>query len=351
MDTTDLLQTLSDAFGPPGFEDDVRATLREIVEPLVDDVRVDPLGNLIATRHGRSDRTLMLDAHMDEIGLMVSYVEETGFLRFATLGGWDARVIPSHGLTIVTDDGERVHGVVGTPPPHILSAKDRKKPFDLEELFIDVGAASRDDVEAMGVQTGSPAVIHYPFRKMNHPFVTGKALDDRAGCTVLVKTLEALQNDELDVTLVANFAVFEEVGLRGARAAAFSIEPDVALALEGTVAADVPGIEDARIPTRLGQGPALTVADRSLIASPRLLRFIQDVAASDDVPCQLKTPPSGSTDAAAIQQSRGGVLAGVISVPCRYIHSPFSILNVDDLRHSAQLTSAFARRAHELLET
>lgn len=351
METPDLLRTLSDAFGPPGFEDDVRARLREIVEPLVDEIRVDPLGNLIATRHGRGDRTLMLDAHMDEIGLMVSYVEESGFLRFATLGGWDARVIPSHGVTIKNDHGDRVHGVVGTPPPHILKAKDRKKPFDLEELFIDGGATSRDDVEAMGIHTGSPAVIHYPFRTMNHPFVTGKALDDRAGCTVLVKTLDALQNDELDVTLVANFSVFEEVGLRGARTAAFSIEPDVALALEGTVAADVPGIEDARIPTRLGQGPALTVADRSLIASPRLLRFIQDVAGDDEIPCQLKTPPSGSTDAGAIHQSRGGVLAGVISVPCRYIHSPFSILDLDDLENAARLTSAFSKRAHELLAT
>ncbi|MFB6287120.1 MAG: M42 family metallopeptidase [Candidatus Bipolaricaulia bacterium] len=350
MDTTDLLQTLSDAFGPPGFEDDVRAALREVVEPLVDDVRVDPLGNLIATRHGRSERTLMLDAHMDEVGLMVSYVEETGFLRFATLGGWDARVIPSHGVSIKADTGDHVHGVVGTPPPHILKAEDRKKPFELDELFIDVGARSRDDAHRMGIHKGSPAVVHYPFRTMNHPFVTGKALDDRAGCTVLVQTLDALQNADLDVTLVANFAVFEEVGLRGARTAAFAIEPDVALALEGTVAADVPGIDDARVPTKLGQGPALTVADRSLIASPRLLRLIQDVATDDGIPCQLKTPPSGSTDAGAIQQSRGGVLAGVVSVPCRYIHSPFSILDLDDLDNAAQLTSAFARRAHELVE-
>ncbi len=350
MDTTDLLQTLSDAFGPPGFEDDVRAALRDVVEPLVDDVRVDPLGNLMATRHGRGEQTLMLDAHMDEIGLMVSYIEATGFLRFATLGGWDARVIPSHGVTIKTDDGERVHGVVGTPPPHILTADDRKRPFDLNELFIDVGATSREDAEDMGIHVGSPAVIHYPFRPMHRPFVTGKALDDRAGCSVLVKTLDALQAEDLDINLVANFAVFEEVGLRGARTAAFSIEPDVALALEGTVAADVPGIEDARVPTRLGEGPALTVADRSLIASPRLLRFTQGLASDEGIPCQLKTPPSGSTDAAAIQQSRGGVPAGVVSVPCRYIHSPFSILNLNDLEHAAQLTSAFARRARELLE-
>ena len=351
MESTELLESLSNAFGPPGFEDDVRDTLREIVEPLVDEIRVDPLGNLIATRRGRGERTLMLDAHMDEIGLMVSYVEESGFLRFATLGGWDARVIPSHGVTIKTDHGDHVHGVVGTPPPHILSAEDRQKPFDVEALFIDVGANSRQDVAKLGIRTGSPAVIHYPFREMNDPFVTGKALDDRAGCTVLVKTLEALQDEELDVTIVANFAAFEEVGLRGARTAAFSIQPDVALALEGTVAADVPGIEDARIPTRLGEGPALTVADRSLIASPRLLRFIQDVANDDGILCQLKTPPSGSTDAAAIQQSRGGVRAGVISVPCRYIHSPFSILNLDDLENAARLTSAFAKRAHELVQT
>jgi putative aminopeptidase FrvX len=347
-DSIQLLEMLSNAFGAPGFEDEVRGLIQELIEPYVDEFRVDALGNLIATRKGKSPLRLMLDAHMDEIGFMISYIEEDGYLRFTPLGSWDVRILPSHAMTLLTKTGRRVKGVIGTPPPHITKPEERERPFKLEELFLDVGATSAREVEKMGIRIGTPAVIAYPFEVLNEKFVTGKALDDRVGCAVLIRTLQALKRERLDLTLVANFAVSEEVGLRGARTAAYQIEPTIGLALEGTVGADVPGIPTSRQPSRLGQGPALTVADASLIVNPKLVQALADVAQEEGIPFQYKIPPYGSTDAGAIQQARGGALAGVLSVPCRYIHSPFSILRLDDFENSVKLTAAFVRRCRKM---
>ena len=349
-ETIELLRELSQAFGVAGFEDEVRGIVQRAVEPYVDEMRVDALGNLIAARKGESDAVLMLDAHMDEIGFMVSYIEEDGFLRFTTLGGWDARILPSHAMTIRTETGQTVKGVIGTPPPHILKPEDRKNPYKIEDLFVDIGVSSADEVAELGIRIGSPAVIAYPFESLNETFVMGKAFDDRAGCAVLIETLRALEDEQLGVTLAANFAVCEEVGLRGARTAAYQIEPDLALALEGTVGADVPGIPGARQPTALGKGPAITVADRSLIVPPKLVKFLSRLAEDEGVPYQLKVPPFGATDAGAIQQARGGALAGVLSVPCRYIHSPFSLMRLDDFENTVKLATAFVRRCGEVLK-
>jgi tetrahedral aminopeptidase len=349
VDVVELLRDLSDRFGVAGFEDEVRERLEELVSPHVNEVRVDPLGNLIAERRGNGGPRLMLDAHMDEIGFMVSYVEEGGWVRIVQLGGWDERIVAAHALTILADGGRRVRGIVGTLPPHVLTKADREKPLTLEDAFVDVGAESRAEVEDLGIRVGSPAVIAYPFERLNDRAVAGKALDDRAGCTVLVKTLEVLAGEPLDVTLFANFAVSEELGLRGARTAAAQIEPDVALALEGTVAADVPGIAPARQPTRLGGGPAITVMDQTIVVSPVVVRALTELADAEGIPHQYKLPGVGGTDAGAIQASGRGVLAGVVSVPCRYIHSPFSVLRLDDLERTVELTVAFVRRCGEIV--
>jgi len=348
IETLELLERLSNAFGVAGFEGEVRGIIEDLIRPYVDEMRVDALGNLIAVREGGSDFRLMLDAHMDEIGFMVSYIEKEGFLRFAPIGGWDARIVPSHAMVVLTRDGQKLRGVIGTAPPHILTQEEREKPFKIEELFVDVGAGSREEVEGLGIRIGSPAVISYPFERLNGHVVAGKALDDRVGCALLIKTLEALRDEELDVTVVANFAVCEEVGLRGARTAAYQIEPDLALALEGTVAADVPGISGPRRTTQLGKGPAITVADRTLIVEPKLVEALTRVAEEEKIPYQYKHPIFGGTDAGAIQQARGGVLVGVISVPCRYIHSPFSVMRLDDFENAVRLTVSFVRCFRDL---
>ncbi len=349
MESAELLEKLSGAFGVSGFEEEVRELIAKLTRPYVDEMRVDTLGNLIATRAGRSGRVLMLDAHMDEIGLMVSYIEEEGFLRFAPLGGWDVRILPAQALTVRTRSGTLVKGVIGTPPPHILSPKEREQPFKLEELFVDIGVGSRSEAEALGIRIGSPAVIAYPFERLNEQVVMGKAFDDRAGCAVLIKTLERLQGSSLELTLACNFAIGEETGLKGARTAAYQIEPDLALALEGTIGADTPGVPPSRQPTGLGKGPAISVADRTLIVNGRLVRFIEELAEAQGIPYQYKLPPFGGTDAGAIHLSRGGVLAGVISVPCRYIHSPLSLLRLDDFENTVRLVSEFAKEGQRFL--
>ncbi len=345
----DLLRRLSEAIGPSGFEDPVRQIVVDEVTPLVDDVRVDRLGNVIATRHGRRQEKLLLDAHMDEVGFLVSYIEDNGFLRLSPLGGWDARVLPAHALTIAGRDGQAIRGVIGTLPPHVTQESERSKAFRLEDLFVDIGAGSRDEAEHRGVEVGSPCVPGYPFEQLDDDLVMGKAFDDRAGCTIALGVLEALRGEDLDLTLVTAFTISEELGLRGARTAAHQVAPHVALALEGTTAVDVPGVAGARRLAAMGEGPALTVADRSIVASRRVLTLLEETAGKHGIPFQRKLPGGGGTDAGAIQTTGEGVLVGVVAVPCRYIHAPLSLLRPSDLDASARLVTEFTREAGALV--
>lgn len=342
--TVELLRTLTEAFGPSGFEDEVRDVIRSLVDPLADEVMVDTLGNLLVTRRGRTETTFMLDAHMDEIGFMITWIEDGGFLRLQPIGGWDARIIPSHALTILSDSGAKIKGAIGTPPPHVLRPEDREKPFKIEDLFVDVGADSAGEVRELGIRIGSPAVIAYPFEALGEQRVMAKGLDDRAGCAVMIRVLEALQGEELDVTVVAAFTVQEEVGLRGAGTAAWRIDPDIAIALEGTIAADVPGVPAPRQPTRQGQGPSIRIMDAGMIGMPRMIRALATTAEEAGIPFQYQVPAPGGTDAGAIHRARGGVLSGAVSVPCRYIHAPCSILRLDDVENTVRLVTEFVRR-------
>ena len=347
MELIERLRVLSDAFGVAGFEDEVREVIRDMVSPYVDSCEVDPLGNLICSR-GEGE-AVMLDAHMDEVGFMVRWIEEDGFLRLAPLGGWDERILLGHRITIRTRDGKKRLGVIGAAPPHILKDDERKKVVPLEDLFVDVGARSRKEAEELGIRLGDPATIHYPFQVVREGYVTGKAFDDRAGCLVAIEALRILSDEQLPYRLVVNFAVCEEGGLRGAKVAAFRVAPKLALALEGTIGADFPGVPEAKQPVRLGKGPAITLADRSIIVSPRLVRFLEEVAEQEGISYQYKLPAYGGTDAGAIHLERGGILAGVVSVPCRYIHSPVSTLLISDLEQTIRLTVVFLRRAGELI--
>jgi endoglucanase len=291
----------------------------------------------------------MLDAHMDEVGFMVKWIEKDGFLRLTALGGWDDRILMAHRLTILTRSGEKVHGVIGSTPPHIQSDGDRDKVVPLDDLFVDIGARSRDEAEAFGVHIGDPATIHYPFLRLQEGYVTGKAFDDRAGCLVVAEALRILAKEKLPYKLVANFSVHEEGGLRGAKVAAYRIAPKLALALEGTIGADMPGVPEAKQPVRLRHGPAITLADRSITVKPKLARFLEKIADENGIAYQYKLPAYGSTNAGAIHLERGGILAGVVSVPCRYIHSPVSTLYLSDLEATLKLVVAFLKRAGELL--
>jgi len=343
MELVGLVRDLSDAFGVAGFEDDVRQTIERVVSPFVDEVRSDALGNLLAFRKGQGDLTLMLDAHTDEIGFIVKWIDDKGYLRFAPLGGWDARILPSHRVEILTRSGARREGVIGSTPPHIQSDDDRNRPIPIEAMFIDVGATSREEAIGMGFQIGDPLTIHPPFVELREGYVCGKALDDRAGCAVLVEAAGRLSRSRLGVNVVFAFATGEEVGARGARTAAYQVKPDVALSVEGTIGADMPGVPEESQPVRLGRGPAITVADRTIIVPRRIIQALEGVAQKNAIPYQYKLPTYGGTNAGVVHTSRGGVLAGVVSVPCRFIHSPTSTLRLDDLENTIRLVVEFVK--------
>ena len=348
MNNLELLRELSNQFGVSGFEGEVREWISRNIRDLVNDIETDVLGNLMARINPGQDFTVMLDAHMDEIGIMISYLEEAGFLRFAPIGGWDPRVLPAQQVEIRSRDGKKHRGVIGASPPHIQTPEEQKQVLRAEDLFVDIGAHCRDEVLSLGIGPGSPGTLSYPFQIVGTGRAMGKALDDRLGCAVLIRCLEYFSKNLPDFTLVANFAIGEEIGLRGAKTAAFQIKPDLALVVEGTVAADTPGIPAHKCPTRLGQGPAISVADKSIIVNPSLVSFIEQAARELEIPWQHKIPLTGSTDAGAIHVAGKGALTGVISVPCRYIHSPSSVVDLKDFEHTVSLVIEVLRQTRRI---
>ncbi|MCD6289656.1 MAG: M42 family metallopeptidase [Anaerolineae bacterium] len=338
MDTWALLKQLSEAPGVSGDEGAVRAILKEAIAPYVDEIRVDALGNLIAVQRATVEDPLrvMVEAHMDEVGLMVIRADKDGYLQFQKVGGIDDRILPAKAVRVGKD---AIPGVIGIKPIHLLGSAERKKVLGVDDLRIDIGASSREEAERL-VKRGDRAVFDTTFADLG-PRVKGKAFDDRAGCTVLAALLAA---GPYPVELHAVFAVQEEIGLRGARVAAYGIDPDLAIALEGTVADDLLKEKDESPTTELGKGPALTAMDRSVIVDPRLLRFLIQTAEQAGIPYQIKQPGVGGTDAGRIHLVREGVPSAVVAVPCRYIHGPVSLLDKQDMDWTIQLMEAALKR-------
>ncbi len=351
MSTTTLrsmLRKFSEIIGISGYETKARTVIHSEIEQFVDKVWVDPLGNLLAIRHGKNEHPrILLDAHVDEIGFIVRYIHENGFLRITPIGGWDPRILPGHRVVLCpqgTSKSERVYGVIGASPPHLTTAKQREQVIAIEDLYVDIGVFSRKDVEAMGIRVGTPMTVWQPFIELPDDVVSGKAFDDRVGCLIILEVLRRLaKTSDHQSTLVVNFAMGEEIGGRGARTGAYTLEPDVALALECTSAGDMPGIPKHKSPTQLGKGPALTVADRTLIAHPQVLATLEQVATRKKIPFQYKQPLGGGTDGGPISQSRKGVPTGVVSVPCRYIHSAISLLRLRDIQAAINLVHGFVQ--------
>jgi endoglucanase len=370
MNTLELLQSLSNAFGPPGGEEPVREVIIGALRGHVDAMRVDALGNLLVEKRGTGERALRVfaAAHMDEVALMVMGIEGDGTLRFRNAGGIDDRVLLGKAVRV---GPERLPGVIGLKPIHLLKPNERSAVVKIEQLRIDIGAENKDAAARL-VKPGDYAVFatqygplggapgeHSPNgtvaegqgkrartragRRGRLPagLVKGKAFDDRAGCTVLV---EILRGGRLPFDLHAAFTVQEEIGVRGARVAAYDAQPDAALILEGTTAHDLPSEKDVSPSTRLGAGPAVTVMDRTMLADRRLVDHVLATAKAVRVPWQLKQPGTGGTDGGAIHLTRAGIPTVVISVPCRYIHSPVAVLDVTDLDNTIRLARAALER-------
>ncbi|BDR91392.1 M42 family metallopeptidase [Vulcanisaeta souniana] len=346
----DLLKKLSEAFGPSGFEDEVRDLVIRELGPYVDDLITDKWGNVIGIRYGKSrDLKAMVAAHMDEIGLLIDSIDKNGFLRFRAIGGWNEVTLVSQRVVIKTVDGRKIKGVIGGRPPHVTPpGKEREAP-ELKDLFMDVGASSDEEVRRLGVRVGSVAVLDRDFEVLNEGVVTGKAFDDRVGLAVMLWAARQLRDSEVTVYFVAT--VQEEVGLRGAQIAADRVYPDFAIALDTTIAADVPGINEREFVTRIGKGPAIKVMDGGrgnvFLAHPALTNFLVSTAEELKIPYQLEVLIGGTTDALGIAFRRDGIPATTISIPTRYVHSPVELLNIDDAINAAKLLSGALSKADE----
>jgi putative aminopeptidase FrvX len=348
----DFQRKLSSLFGVSGFEEDVSSFILGEIEnkQLADKAWIDPLGNLLAVKKGNEGQNkILLDAHTDEIGFMISHIEKTGFLRFVPIGGWDTRILLGQSVIIRSESGEVLHGIIGSKPPHLTTATERKKIVEISEMYIDIGFSSEVEVLNANINIGTVGTLYSPFEEFPNNMVRGKAFDDRTGCNVLLHTMMLLKEySEIKDTILFNFAVQEEQGRIGAITGAFNLNPTMGLAIENTTAADVPGIRESQIPVSIGKGPAITVADKSIISSPKVNRRLIKNAELEKIPFQIKKPMYGLTDAGRIQVTREGVPSSVVSVPCRYIHSPTSLLKLEDIYETIRLIDAFIRNPAEL---
>lgn len=316
----DTIQTLVEIAAPSGYESPVRQKIQELVQPLVDETRVDALGNLLAVRRNPGKAKMMIVAHMDEIGLMATHIDSNGFVRFIPLGG----VYPMHCV------GGRVRFLNGVQG--VIGSEVSRSWYDvppLEKMFVDVGAVNRDECP---VKIGDVAAFERPFLDLGKRMVS-KAMDDRVGVAVLIETLRRLKDSVFEVYAV--FSVQEEVGLRGATTAAFGVEPDIGIAIDVTDTGDTPN--GNKMVVGLGKGPAIKIRDSALLCDPRLIRWMVKTAEAAGIPYQREILTAGGTDAGAVQLSRSGVPSGAISIPCRYIHAPSEMVDYDDVENAVQL--------------
>jgi endoglucanase len=342
MMSVEVLEKLCNACGVAGREEEVRSLMRKLLKPCVDEVKEDKLGNVIGIKEGvKTAPKVMLAGHMDEIGLLVKTISKEGYLQFAKIGGIDDRVLLAQKVMVYTEKGP-LHGIIGSKPPHIQKEDERKKVIPYDELFIDIGAASQEEVKKMGVRIGDSVEFDVKFTAINKDIVIGKALDDRVGCAAMIEVLKRLQKTEC--TIYAVGTVQEEVGCRGATTSAFGIYPDVGLALDVTVAGDIPGVKEVEAPTKLKKGPSLLIADAMHISHPKVLRLLTEVAEENKIPYQLEAGLAGGTDAGRISLAREGVPSCSICIPTRYIHSPTSLLSLTDVENTVKLTVAAIKK-------
>lgn len=345
-----LIEALSNAKAPSGFEDEAVNILREALGEL-GEVREDSLRNLyIYRKENKGDRPLvMLDAHGDEVGFMIHSVKPGGTLRFVNLGGWNKGTLPGTQVLVRNKRGEWIPGVIAAKPPHFMSAEEkvRSAVADYRDLVIDVGAASaREAEEVYGIRIGEPAVPATRFAVNEQGIMSGKAFDCRIGCAALAETLHRLAGEELAVDVVAVISSQEEVGERGASVAVERVDPDAAIVFEGCPADDTFG-ETYAMQTKMGQGPMLRFMDVSVICNPRFQRMVLDLAEEKAIPAQASVREGGGNNAAMIQRKMKGAPSVVLGIPVRYIHSPGCLTSARDYEAAVELAMATLRKLDE----
>lgn len=342
----ETLRKLCNSHGISGYENEIRNIIREEIENYVDEIRIDAMGNIIAIKKGSDEYpSVMLAAHMDEIGLMVKRIDENGFIKFLKFGGWlDATLLGSR--VVLHGENGKIYGVIGYKPPHLMKEEERKKPIKAEDMLIDIGAKSKEEVEKAGIRIGCPITLDVEMKELLNKRITGKALDDRVGIAMM---LEAIKRTKSEATIYAVGTVQEEVGLKGARTSAFGLSPDLALICEVAIANDYLRMEEKSI--EIDKGVVITVADasgRGLISSPSILKWLEKTAIENKIPYQLEASEGGTTDAAAINVTRAGIPCGVISIPTRYMHSGVELISLNDLENGVKLLTEALNRINEL---
>ena len=335
----DTLAKLSELHGISGAEDDVRNYILKEIKPYCTSVEVNSTGSVIAYKKGKNnpESKLMLCAHMDEVGMIVTDVGENGLLKFATVGGIDARVLCG---TPVLVGEEKLPGVIGAKPIHLLEGDEVSSAPKIEDLYIDIGALTK--AEALEkVCPGEDVVFDTRFGEFGDGLLKGKALDDRAGCAVLMEIIKR----DLECDLYFVFSTMEEVGLRGAKCAAFSVAPDMAIVVESTTAADIPNVDECSKVCKVGEGAVISFMDRTTIYDRGLFKMVQRTANERGIKWQYKKGVTGGNDSGSIHNSRGGVRTAAISLPCRYLHSPCSVIAESDLNAVCELVYALAEKA------
>lgn len=326
-----LLRKLSEAYGVSGDEGEVREILKSELAGCGEQ-RTDVLGNLFVRKGAGRKPRVMVSAHMDEVGLVVVGFEKSGLLRVNKVGAIDDRVLVSKPVRV---GKTRIPAVIGAKPIHLQKPEERKKAIQIDNLYVDLGVRSQDEAEKL-VKLGDYVSFTTRTREVGDNCLTGKAFDNRAGCAILAEVLK----DDYPLELTGVFTVQEEIGLRGSGVAAYTVNPDLALVIETTSASDVPGTSEARHVTKLGAGPALTLMDSSFITPEAMLRLLVQTAEKHSIPYQFRRLTTAATDAGAISQAHDGIMTAVVAVPCRYIHSPVSLLNLNDWHHTLNLVKS-----------
>jgi endoglucanase len=343
--TLQMLKDLTDAKGIPGNEREPREVMKQYITPFADEVTTDGLGSLIAKKVGNADGPkIMVAGHLDEVGFMVTQIDDKGFIRFQTVGGWWSQVMLAQRVTIVTRKGD-VTGVIGSKPPHILSPEARKKPVEIKDMFIDIGASSREEVVEWGVKPGDMVVPYFEFTVMNNEkMLLAKAWDNRIGCAIAIDVLKQLKGENHPNVVYGVGTVQEEVGLRGARTSAQTIEPDIAFGVDVGIAGDTPGVSDKEAQGKMGDGPQIILYDASMVSHKGLRDFVTDLADELKIPYQYDAIAGGGTDSGAIHLTHKGVPALSITIATRYIHSHAAMLHRDDYENAVKLIVEVIKR-------
>jgi len=331
-----LLKKLTEASGVSGNEKEVRDIIIAEIKDHVDDLKIDKLGNIIAYKNGKpSSKKLMITAHMDEVGLMVTDIDDKGFIKFTTVGGIDKRVLVSKTVHI---GDNKIPGVIGSKPIHLQKKNERNKAIDIDNLYIDIGTDTKEETSKF-VKIGDYVTFDSKYIEFGDDLIKAKALDNRVGCSLLIELIKEVK----DVSFYGVFTVMEEIGLRGAGPAAYYVDPDISIILEGTLCYDVPKIDSHLIPTYINKGPAISLMDRTTIFNRSLREKIVGIAIKNNIPYQYRKSSMGGNDSGNIHTKKEGSITATISVPCRNIHSPTSVMSKKDYDNTYRLLRAIIK--------